>query len=294
MTTIKWVFLFLIHSIFLQTADCLKHRKWKRWNEINVTFGTPMATLESVPLMNCLLRCEETAGCASARANKGTSTCELSSYYPPDGNLPATPRTGWTVHYKVRAQTKVLSVNNGGIWGEWGNPEYCPAGTIASGYIMKIEPKQFSGDDTSLNAIRLICSDPGGIDRGRITSLEGPFGSWTSEKSCTTGTYLVDFQLQVEIGTEKKTGLDNSCANYVKFHCRDLAGNNNVAELVLPPGTGFWGSWGSWSETCGPNSAICGLSARTENGQGPGFGVQGSDDDTALNDVLFYCCNDIY
>lgn len=291
----KCAFLFLIHSLLLQTADCVKHRKWNRWDEKDVTFGTPMDTFESVSLMNCLLRCEETSGCASAQLNRGTSTCELSSYYPTDGNLSANSRTGWTVHYKVRAQTKTLSVDNGGLWGVWGNPEFCPAGTFASGYIMKIEPKQqINCDDTSLNAIRLICSDSGGIDRGPITSLEGPLGSWTSEESCTKDTYLVDFQLQVENGTVKRADLDNTCANYVKFHCRDLAGNNNDAELALSPGEGFWGSWGSWSETCGQNSAICGLSTRVEGDQGEGFGDKGSKDDRALNNVLFYCCNDIF
>ena len=49
------------------------------------------------------------------------------------------------------------------------------------------------------------------------------------------------------------------------------------------------GEFGNWSTECPTNSTICGLSVKFESFQGSGiFGG----DDTALNDVKFYCCPD--
>lgn len=157
--------------------------------------------------------------------------------------------------------------------------------------MLKIEPEQYydlmfgdSEDDTSLNAIRLVCSDIEGVVRGQIISLEGPWGDWTPEEPCVKGTFLVSFMLQVQ----RSQGLnDDTSVNYVKFRCRDFAGKIGEIELVRPPGNGLCGDWGSWSESCDPYSAICGLKTRVERNQHDG-------DDTALNDVIFYCCNQFY
>ena len=43
-------------------------------------------------------------------------------------------------------------------WGSWGHTEWCPHGTFANKFDLKIESDQGSGDDTALNAIRLLCS----------------------------------------------------------------------------------------------------------------------------------------
>lgn len=76
---------------------------------------------------------------------------------------------------------------------------------------------------------------------------------------------------------------DDSEANFVKFHCRDFDGQAPEYELAISPGHGKWGSYGSFSASCDYNTAICGLSTRIEQPQGGG-------DDTALNDVIMYCC----
>ena len=78
---------------------------------------------------------------------------------------------------------------------------------------------------------------------------------------------------------------DDTSANFVKFYCRDLGGANNETLLVRPPGTGSWGTYGEWSESCSNGTAICGLVTKIET-------VQGDGDDTSLNDVVFYCCEE--
>ena len=45
-------------------------------------------------------------------------------------------------------------------WGSWGTTEWCPTGTFAHGFKLKMESYQGSAvykDDTALNAIGLYC-----------------------------------------------------------------------------------------------------------------------------------------
>lgn len=79
-------------------------------------------------------------------------------------------------------------------------------------------------------------------------------------------------------------GGDDTEVNYVKFLCQDLESETQQYELARPPGHGHWGDYGEWSETCGAGSAICGLRTKVEDNQ---YGT----DDTALNDVIMYCCS---
>ncbi|XP_060570214.1 vitelline membrane outer layer protein 1-like [Ruditapes philippinarum] len=186
-----------------------------------------------------------------------------------------------------RRVIKTLKASNGAPWGSWGPPQFCAEGTYAIGYSIKAESNQGSGDDTSLNSIKLECK---GLDAvrsgGIITSREGPFGHWYSEVKCPSRngapTFLKEFILQVE--PDQYSG-DDTAANFVKFYCRDFAGLTYPSELSVSPGHGNYGSWGRWSGSCGANSAICGLKTQVEGDQGGG-------DDTALNNVEFYCCEE--
>uniref|UniRef100_A0A8C5QZ29 Uncharacterized protein n=1 Tax=Leptobrachium leishanense TaxID=445787 RepID=A0A8C5QZ29_9ANUR len=136
--------------------------------------------------------------------------------------------------------------------------------------VLQAEETQGKGDDTAVNGIRLHC-----LPRYKtypehtITSSQGPWGSWTSPFWCLSG-YLASFTLKVE-GSQGRG--DDTAVNNIKFSCSD---GRHLEGVGLP-----WGSYGTWSQSC--THGVCGILAKVE-------GQQGDGDDTALNDIQFYCC----
>ncbi|XP_064425655.1 vitelline membrane outer layer protein 1 homolog [Latimeria chalumnae] len=174
--------------------------------------------------------------------------------------------------FKRRSTSSILTVENGGPWGEWTWKETCRDGTYAIGFSLKVEGSQGDGDDTALNGIRLHCSTlNSNLQSYPIESGSGPWGSWTSDVWCPDG-YLTAFQLKVEPHIGRG---DDTAANDLKFRC-------STGHIIEGHG-GPWGGYGPWSQSCS-DGGICGLETRIEGSQGRG-------DDTALNDVRFYCCN---
>ncbi|XP_073480295.1 vitelline membrane outer layer protein 1 homolog [Aquarana catesbeiana] len=175
-----------------------------------------------------------------------------------------------TLLYTTLTHEQDIHVNNGGIWGYQGQMDMCPPGTKATGFDLLVEPPQGDGDDTALNAIKLLCTKPGDRTiRAEITSKTGAWGIWTGVKWCSYGA-LFRFSLQVEasIGSD-----DDTAANNIKFEC--------PYPKILEGNGGRWGTYGGWSDMC--QKGICGIQTRVEDSQGSG-------DDTALNDVIFRCC----
>ncbi|XP_063411357.1 vitelline membrane outer layer protein 1 homolog [Mytilus trossulus] len=173
-----------------------------------------------------------------------------------------------------------MTVDNGGTLGDWSDTEYCPQGHFAIGYVMKIEKSQGGGDDSALNAIRLHCANPDWTDANNSVTImgqEGPFGYWRDVAMCLYGEVMVSYSLQFE----KLFNGDNSAANYVRFKCREIGSPSSGTTLGT---SGLWGDFGAWSEYCAVGSAICGLKVRIQLPQGLII------DDTALNDVQFFCC----
>ncbi|XP_061485581.1 vitelline membrane outer layer protein 1-like isoform X1 [Rhineura floridana] len=194
----------------------------------------------------------------------------------------------------TRSYNSVLTVPNGGKWGTWGETELCPTGhtngfslkvginvsedtyvnntPCMNKYVIcsmnKVQAKQGSApwqDDTSLNGIRLHCSN-GEV----VQSAVGPWGDWTEIEKCPKG-MLVSFSLSVE----ESQGLgDDTAANNIQFSCEDGTG--------LKGNSYEWGTFGPWSKRC--PGGMCGIQTKVEGDQGKG-------DDTALNDVKFFCCD---
>ena len=154
-------------------------------------------------------------------------------------------------------------------WGDWGLPEFCPYNHYAVGYNSKIEhPPTEGNDDTALNSIRLICSDA-----SFISSSNGYWGNWGENVYCENNTKLSGFAMksqEIQVGEK-----DDTAANAIKFYCSDKElFNKNEAQ---------WGRWGKLI-LCPNNTGICGLKTQVEMAQDKG-------DDTALNNVIFYCCS---
>ncbi|XP_050948885.1 vitelline membrane outer layer protein 1-like [Labeo rohita] len=170
-----------------------------------------------------------------------------------------------------------LTVSNGWIWGLWGHREMCPGGTYAAGFSLKVEAYVFGTDNTALNGIRLHCIDELSSlsssyhDYASVRSEVGSWGQWTDIKWCPSG-FLTAFLLKVE---KYQGSSDDTAAGNIMFKCSD--GTVLVGEGIL------WGDWGDWSKTC-EGKGICGIKTRVQE-------PQGNDDDTALNDVIMYCCD---
>lgn len=152
-------------------------------------------------------------------------------------------------------------------YGDWGVPEFCPYPHYAIGYNTKIERPQGRGDDTSLNTIKLICSNG-----TPLYSSSGDWGDWGSDVYCSSGEKLSGFIMKSE--PNQGSG-DDTAANSLKMYCtnRELFNHHE----------GPWGRWGKLF-TCPANTSICGLRTQVEPKRGKDI------DDTALNNVIFYCC----
>lgn len=188
------------------------------------------------------------------------------------GFLPLLPALAQNVR---NDQVGMLEAPNATPWGSWTRAVYCPPGSWAAGYTMRVEPPQGSGDDTALNAVALYCRDRNGRDVSRISPHDGFWGNWGEGANCPQGQFMVSFVLKVEPGLG---GGDDTAANSVAFGCSIKSG------YIEASGGGQWGSWGEFQgRRQFPGAAICGVRAKIE-------GKQGSGDDTALNNLEFTWC----
>ncbi|KAJ6654785.1 hypothetical protein lerEdw1_006572 [Lerista edwardsae] len=130
----------------------------------------------------------------------------------------------------ARIVTSDLTVTNGGRWGDWGPPEFCPSG-YATGFSVK-------------GMIILVF-------------LLGRWGTWSDVQTCPMG-HLTSFTLSV---TEPQGAGDDTAANNIMFLC---------PEYYYLTGAGHeWGEYGPWSDRCYYGS-ICGIQTRVESHQGAG------------------------
>ena len=198
----------------------------------------------------------------------------------------------------------------GSSWGTWGDSEFCPENSWASGYQLRHEPSCGDiCDDTELNAVKLFCATKDGQQVAEVTSKKGGFGGWMANHSCDGDQSFIN---GVEFRSEKvdilrRVSLQNN--HHIQEtkgkskHLDETAGNNvNMAcshGSVLPGDGGDFGTWSDF-EICSENEAVCGI--RTLGNLLRSFihisffdllveDPQGVfTDDTSLNQIILYCC----
>lgn len=158
-------------------------------------------------------------------------------------------------------------------YGIWGGMDTCDKGSFASSFSIKVDERQFAGDDTAANAICISCK----LDEQRC-SKKGLWGEWSMPHECPKGSYLTGWRQNVE--ANKGWGLlaDDTALNNVEYECRDLETWEKTGTLK-----GEGQDWGDWSMyvRCPEGQFICGINTRVA----PHY-----HDDTALTDIKHQCC----
>ncbi|KAK4291769.1 hypothetical protein Pmani_035424 [Petrolisthes manimaculis] len=159
-------------------------------------------------------------------------------------------------------------------WGAWGQAEYCPPGTFATAFEIKVESEDAT-DDTSMNGIRLYCNNL--IDNKQtkeltVSSTVQKWGDWMGKRECPSGQVLTGLRMKSE--EDQGNFVDDTAANDLDMQC-------SHSTFTLNGGGNHWGYWSTWA-SCPEGWAICGLETRVES--------ESAGDDTALNDVRMYCC----
>merc|ERR1711936_821966 len=183
--------------------------------------------------------------------------------------------------YTDRPHETELRPHAGSSWGTWGPSEFCPNGSWASGFQLMVEPSCGDiCDDTALNSLKLFCSQLTGVEDGFVTSKTGNFGGWNDPLMCgEAGSFISGIQFKSEKETLR--------AGEVVRHLDETAGNNvNMACSHGSVLAGNGENFGTWSnfEMCPEGQAVCGIRTLVEDPQGV------LTDDTALNQIILYCC----
>ena len=154
-----------------------------------------------------------------------------------------------------------------------GRPRFCPENTYVNGFSLKVERYQGSNDDTSLIILSLIAVV---LTRmwSNLKDSKSSWGDYGGMSYCPNGTHVKGFSLKMK--PKMTFGIDETSVNDFKAVCGDY-----YAPLFSTNGQKF-GHFGN-TVYCPGNSSVCGLSIKSER-------PQGIADDTAVNDVVLYCC----
>lgn len=93
------------------------------------------------------------------------------------------------------------------VWGNWGNVYTCrsdgrpvPPDGFVSGFELRAERDQGSGDDTATNNLRIFCTYPPFVGVGeQMKEGDGlTYGRWTGARRCNSNQAICALQTQVE------------------------------------------------------------------------------------------------
>nr|XP_006114689.1 vitelline membrane outer layer protein 1 homolog isoform X1 [Pelodiscus sinensis] len=128
--------------------------------------------------------------------------------------------------------------------------------------------------DISLHAtlVLVLCGClQGAWGQAKITvSNGGKWGTWGPEQSCPKGSFADGFAIKVQ--TPQLTG-DDTALNGIRLSCSD--------GTTIQSNVGPWGHW-SQMKKCPPGKRLTQFRLRVEK-------CQGLKDDTAANNIKFYC-----
>ncbi|XP_047481274.1 vitelline membrane outer layer protein 1-like isoform X2 [Penaeus chinensis] len=176
-----------------------------------------------------------------------------------------------------RQITAELFLNNGLDWGLWGDADFCPEGSFAHAFEVKLELYSAT-DNTAVNAVKLYCSTPAEHDTGYAMSTEGRYGDWMGMRICETGHLTA---MRANVLQSQGVLNDDVAVENVEMECNFgdeiLAGVEDAKEERFE-----LGEWSRWAH-CFNGSAVCGIEIRYEE---PYVG-----DDAAVTDLVMYCCD---
>jgi len=169
---------------------------------------------------------------------------------------------------------KSLDILRRGKRGWW---QWCPNGTYAAGFQLKVEPISGVIDKSGVNGIKLFCAVAGSnsyLPSNEITSKVGDFGRWLNVFRCNDG-FLTGLSLQVHLAPP---GDDSYGATNLRMAC-----SNPATKVLQGDGhdVGFYSPW----QTCDARQAICGIHTWVEEARGE------FTDDTGLVKVHMKCCD---
>ncbi|MCI5222596.1 MAG: hypothetical protein D3924_07990 [Candidatus Electrothrix sp. AR4] len=104
--------------------------------------------------------------------------------------------------------------NDAHTWGTWGSSVECTSGRYMTGYKLKIEGDQGSGDDTAANSMEGICTDGATI----VPTNGGAWGSWGNAVSCPAGKRVCGAALKIE-ANQGSDGDDTGVNDVALFCC---------------------------------------------------------------------------
>ena len=102
-----------------------------------------------------------------------------------------------------------------GNWGDWSEPQICPANSFLSGWRQNVEGRQGNGDDTALDNVEYRCRNVKTWQLTKDLKVEAEeWGTWSRWKECPEGQFICGIQTRVE-----DPDGDDTALNDIKHQC---------------------------------------------------------------------------
>ncbi|GFR47962.1 hypothetical protein Agub_g9766, partial [Astrephomene gubernaculifera] len=175
----------------------------------------------------------------------------------------------------------------------WPSRLYCPEHSLPGGLALLVDSPPYENggdwaDSAGVLGIRLYCYQDGTLLTTVTSDPLPPWSSgtasWGPESSCTSDPampYITAARIRVagDEGGAAGDAMDSLGVTDVELRCSN---SNIISGNGLSNGT--WGEWAS----CPQGTALCGLGLQVNSWRG--WGLQGTNDDTAVTGLNMSCC----